>query len=137
MHAHPNYLVYSLADATVTVTEASGQTIDVDLQAGQAMWREAEEHSAKNNGSADVVALLFELNSFTPYNERRPGRLAGAPRSVLLDPHAEEAQDDEDDGDGAEDFGGNLCRVPTTHNTRLTVGCCAVLGVPSSPVYLG
>lgn len=61
MHAHPNYLVYSPEDSKVTFTEAAGQSIDVDLRAGQAMWREAEEHSAKNNGSADVVALLFEL----------------------------------------------------------------------------
>jgi mannose-6-phosphate isomerase-like protein (cupin superfamily) len=61
MHAHPNYLVYSLGDAKVTFTETSGQSIDVDLKAGQALWREAEEHSAKNPGSTDVVALLFEL----------------------------------------------------------------------------
>lgn len=61
MHAHPNYLVYSLGDAKVTFTATSGQSIDVELKAGQPMWREAEEHSAKNNGSADVVALLFEL----------------------------------------------------------------------------
>ena len=61
MHAHPNYLVYSLGDSKVTFTEPSGQSIDVDLKAGQAMWREAEEHSANNPGSTDVVALLFEL----------------------------------------------------------------------------
>ena len=60
-HAHPNYLIYTLEDGKVTFTSASGETVDVDLQAGQAMWREAEEHSAKNPGSTDVVALLFEL----------------------------------------------------------------------------
>ena len=61
MHSHPNYLVYSLGDSTVTFTTASGDSVDVELKDGQPMWREAEEHSAKNNGSADVVALLFEL----------------------------------------------------------------------------
>jgi quercetin dioxygenase-like cupin family protein len=61
MHVHPNYLVYGLADSKVTFTTSSGDGADVELKAGQAMWREAEEHSAKNNGSADVVALLFEL----------------------------------------------------------------------------
>jgi quercetin dioxygenase-like cupin family protein len=61
MHAHPNYLVYSLEDGTVTFTAASGDSADVELKAGQTMWREAEEHSAKNPGSTDVVALLFEL----------------------------------------------------------------------------
>jgi len=61
MHSHPNYLVYSLGDSKVTFTEASGQSVDVELKDGQPMWREAEEHAAKNNGSTDVVALLFEL----------------------------------------------------------------------------
>ena len=61
MHAHPNYLVYGLEDGKVTFTAASGESVEVELKAGQAMWREAEEHSAKNNGSTDVVALLVEL----------------------------------------------------------------------------
>lgn len=61
MHAHPNYLIYTLQDGRVTFTAASGETIDVELKAGEAMWREAEEHAAKNPGSSDVVALLFEL----------------------------------------------------------------------------
>jgi len=59
--AHPNYLVYGLEDGKVTFTSASGESVDVELKAGESMWREAEEHSAKNNGSTDVVALLFEL----------------------------------------------------------------------------
>ena len=61
MHGHPNYLVYTLEEGTVTFTAASGESADVELKAGQAMWREAEEHSARNNGSKDLVALLFEL----------------------------------------------------------------------------
>jgi len=61
MHSHPNYLVYSLGECNVTFTEASGQSVDVELKDGQSMWREAEEHSAKNLGSTDVVALLIEL----------------------------------------------------------------------------
>lgn len=61
IHSHPNYLVYSLGDSKVTFTSASGDSVDVELKAGQTMWREAEEHSAKNPGSTDVVALLFEL----------------------------------------------------------------------------
>ncbi|SRR6266511_4385266 len=60
-HAHPNYLVYTLQGGRVTFTSASGESADVPLEVGQAMWREAEEHSAKNPGSADIVALLFEL----------------------------------------------------------------------------
>jgi hypothetical protein len=60
-HAHPNYVVYSLSDGKVTFNEPSGASVEVELQAGVAMWREAEEHSASNRGTAEVVALLFEL----------------------------------------------------------------------------
>lgn len=61
MHSHPNYLVYGLGDSKVTFTSSSGETAEVELKAGATMWREAEEHSAKNLGTPDVVALLFEL----------------------------------------------------------------------------
>lgn len=61
MHGHPNYVVYSLGDSTVTFTSGSGESVEVALKAGQTMWREAEEHSAKNLGTSDVLALLFEL----------------------------------------------------------------------------
>ncbi len=61
MHAHPDYLVYGVRDSEVTFTSPSGQSAEVELKAGQTMWREAEEHSAENLGTTDVVALLFEL----------------------------------------------------------------------------
>ena len=50
-----------LGDSRVTFTSASGESAEVELKAGETMWREAEEHSAKNLGTRDVVALLFEL----------------------------------------------------------------------------
>jgi len=60
-HTHPNYLVYTLQGGRVTFTSGSGESADVPLEAGQAMWRDAEEHSATNQGSSDIVALLVEL----------------------------------------------------------------------------
>lgn len=61
MHAHPDYLVYATGDSKVTFTSSSGESAEVELKAGDTMWREAEEHSAKNLGTVDVIALLFEL----------------------------------------------------------------------------
>ena len=61
MHGHPAYLVYSLGASKVKFTSGSGETAELDLQAGQAMWREPEEHAANNLGKTDVHALLFEL----------------------------------------------------------------------------
>jgi beta-alanine degradation protein BauB len=61
MHFHPDYLVYNLGDGKVTFTSSSGQSAELVLKAGETMWREAEEHSAKNLGTTDVAALIFEL----------------------------------------------------------------------------
>ncbi|TML15988.1 MAG: cupin domain-containing protein [Actinobacteria bacterium] len=47
-HSHPGYLLYALEGGTVRLTDASGQSAEVPIQAGDTMWRDAEEHSAKN-----------------------------------------------------------------------------------------
>jgi hypothetical protein len=49
MHEHPNYLVYGLEDSTVTFTTATGVSAELE-KAGEAMWREAEVHSARTTG---------------------------------------------------------------------------------------
>ena len=60
MHSHPRYLVYVLGDAKVRFRTPSGETGDLDLPAGAAMWREAEEHATENIGGTEVRALFFE-----------------------------------------------------------------------------
>ncbi len=61
LHSHPNYLVYALSDGKVQLADASGQSGEVDIAQGDTMWREAEEHSAANVGSAEMRALFIEL----------------------------------------------------------------------------
>ena len=61
MHSHPDYLVYGLGAGKVQFTSPSGETADVELKAGDVMWRDAEEHATENVGDTDVHALLFEL----------------------------------------------------------------------------
>jgi hypothetical protein len=61
MHGHPDYVVYNLGEARVRFTSPSGETEEVELPAGAAMWRDAEEHSSENVGATEVHALLFEL----------------------------------------------------------------------------
>jgi beta-alanine degradation protein BauB len=60
-HSHPGYLLYALEGGTVRLTDASGQSAEVPIQAGDTMWRDAEEHSAKNTGTTEVHALFVEL----------------------------------------------------------------------------
>ena len=61
VHAHPDYLVYALSDGKVRLTAASGESAEVEVKAGDVMWREPEEHAVDNLGSTDVNALLLEL----------------------------------------------------------------------------
>ena len=61
MHGHPDYVVYNLDSGKVRFSSPSGETEVVELPAGTAMWREAEEHATENLGDSEVRALLFEL----------------------------------------------------------------------------
>ena len=61
LNSHPDYLVYVLSDGTVKLTSASGESAEVELKTGDVMWREAEEHSAENSGTTELLALFFEL----------------------------------------------------------------------------
>ena len=60
MHSHPDYLVYMLGDGKVKFSAPSGETAEVELTAGTAMWREAEEHATENVGETAIRALFFE-----------------------------------------------------------------------------
>ncbi len=61
IHGHPDYLVYTLEGGKVRLADASGQSGEVEMIEGQAMWREAEEHSAVNIGPRELRALFIEL----------------------------------------------------------------------------
>lgn len=43
------------------LTDASGESAEVEIQAGDTMWREAEEHSALNIGATELLAIFVEL----------------------------------------------------------------------------
>jgi len=60
MHSHPDYLVYMLSGGKVRFTTPSGETAEVELAAGTAMWREAEEHATDNIGGTAIHGLFFE-----------------------------------------------------------------------------
>ena len=61
MHGHPDYVAYNLVEPKVRFTSPSGETEEVELPPGAAMWRDAEEHSTENVGMKEVRSLLFEL----------------------------------------------------------------------------
>ena len=61
MHSHPAYVIYGIAGGKVRFNSPSGESADIEVNAGDVMWREPEEHAVDNVGSTDVDALLFEL----------------------------------------------------------------------------
>ena len=61
MHSHPAYVIYGLEGGRVKFNSPSGETAEIELKAGDVMWREAEEHAVDNIGSMEAHALLFEL----------------------------------------------------------------------------
>jgi quercetin dioxygenase-like cupin family protein len=60
-HSHPDYLLYALTGGTVKLSDASGQSAEVEVPEGATMWRDAEEHSALNVGTTELHALFVEL----------------------------------------------------------------------------
>lgn len=66
MHSHPTYIAYMLADIQVRFTGPDGKTADVETPEGQAVWRDAETHSAENIGSSELHVLNFELKDPAP-----------------------------------------------------------------------
>ena len=60
-HSHPDYVLYAITGGKVKLTDASGQSAEVEIQAGDTMWREADEHSALNVGTTELQAIFVEL----------------------------------------------------------------------------
>lgn len=59
-HSHPCYRLHAITGGRVKLTDASGESAEVEIQPGDTMWTEAEEHSALNVGSTELHALFVE-----------------------------------------------------------------------------
>jgi len=61
MHSHPAYAIYPLSDAKATFTPQDGESVEVELKAGETLWHEAESHAVHNRGTTEARVILFEL----------------------------------------------------------------------------
>src|SRR5437016_479631 len=61
MHSHPDYVVYSFTASSAEFTSPDGKTSAATLKAGEAIWRQAETHAAKNTGKKELHVLNIEL----------------------------------------------------------------------------
>jgi quercetin dioxygenase-like cupin family protein len=60
LHSHPGYCFYLLSGGRVRFTDPSGETGELELPEGAAMWRDAEEHATENVGDTTVRAIFVE-----------------------------------------------------------------------------
>ena len=61
MHAHPNYVVYTLNAFKARITLPDGAQRISERKAGEAYWNQALSHSVENIGSTDIHNLIVEL----------------------------------------------------------------------------
>jgi quercetin dioxygenase-like cupin family protein len=61
MHSHPDLVAVALTPANAQFTLADGQTVDIDLQAGESVFVESLEHAVENAGDSEFHIILVEL----------------------------------------------------------------------------
>ncbi|BCW92614.1 MAG: hypothetical protein ACOY7U_09355 [Acidobacteriota bacterium] len=61
MHSHPRTVVYSLTDATATLTGADGKSQVSTFKAGQAIYHGPVTHKAENTGKTDIHFVVVEI----------------------------------------------------------------------------
>jgi quercetin dioxygenase-like cupin family protein len=61
MHSHPDVVAVAITPAKAKFTLADGQTVDIDLQAGEQVFVESQEHAVENTGASESHIILVEL----------------------------------------------------------------------------
>ncbi len=61
VHSHPGYVAVAFTPCKVKFTSSDGKTNEAEFKADEAVWRDAETHSAENIGTAECHALNIEL----------------------------------------------------------------------------
>ena len=61
MHTHPDHLAYILEGGSITITVAGKEPQTMAAKAGDALWLEAQTHSAVNVGVTPIHILVVEL----------------------------------------------------------------------------
>lgn len=74
-HAHPDSVMYTLSSFRRRL-EAGGQRVDVEIDAGQTRWLDAQDHHGENIGDTDTHVIFVELKDAP--NEEPTGRLGPA-----------------------------------------------------------
>ena len=61
MHSHPAFVAIALKDGKFKFTLPDGQSVDVEMKAGETLYDEASDHTAENVESTEGHTILVEL----------------------------------------------------------------------------
>lgn len=61
LHHHPDMVGYAVTDCAWYLTSPEGETVRVELKAGETFFLDAVDHSAKDIGTTGSHAILIEL----------------------------------------------------------------------------
>jgi hypothetical protein len=62
MHSHPAQVAYGLSDMKARFTFPNGESLDIELKAGEAMYlADPMTHAVEHTGATEGRALLIEL----------------------------------------------------------------------------
>ncbi len=61
MHSHPACVAIGITDGHYRFTHPDGESMEIELKAGEALFLEAVEHVTENIGSNETRGILVEL----------------------------------------------------------------------------
>lgn len=61
MHSHPAMVAVPVSDAKVRFTTPEGQSMELELTAGMAMYQDAADHATESLSSSESHVILIEL----------------------------------------------------------------------------
>ena len=61
MHSHPDTVVVALTLLKGKFTLGDGQTVDIEIPAGESGFVEAQDHMVENTDTAELRGILVEL----------------------------------------------------------------------------
>src|SRR5919199_4258320 len=60
-HWHPAFVLYIVNDGKVRFSYPDGESEELDVQAGQAIWSDEVTHAAEDTGNTEVHAVCVEV----------------------------------------------------------------------------
>ena len=61
MHSHPAVVAYAISGGKFKFTSPDGQSMEMEVPAGHAMYMDASEHATENVGTTEGHIILVEL----------------------------------------------------------------------------